>query len=572
MPPFLSDIAIAQQATPRRITDVAADLGLGPDDLDLYGRFKAKLPLEVADRPARGRLVLVTAVSPTPAGEGKTTVSVGLAQALRRLGTNAVLCVREPSLGPVFGMKGGATGGGRSQVLPMEDINLHFTGDFHAIASAHALLAALIDNHLHQGTPLADAAADAGAPAGGAARYLDARRVTWPRTIDMNDRALRQAVVGMGGLGNGTPRETRWVIVPASEVMAVLALAGDLPDLERRLGDIVVGATAARTPVRARDLGAAGAMTLLLRDAFRPNLVQTLEGGPALVHCGPFGNIAHGCNSLVATRAALALGDVVVTEAGFGSDLGAEKFFDIKCRAGGLAPAAAVLVATVRALKWQGGARKEALDQEDLGALERGLPHLAHHVANVRAFGPPVVVAVNRRTSDTDAELRLLLDACAALGVPAATADIWAHGGAGGEALARLVLDAAAAPPPPVVPAYDVNLPIRAKVDAIVRRVYGGDGADFAPAAARQADWLEANGMGATPVCMAKTQYSFTDDPTVLGRPTGFRLTITELWGAAGAGFVVARAGDVMTMPGLPKEPAAARMGVDARGTAFGLA
>ena len=380
-----SDIEIAQSTKLRPITDVAADLGLGADDIDLYGKYKAKLPLELATRPPRGRLVLVTATSPTPAGEGKSTVSVGLAQAFRRLGTNAVLCIREPSLGPVFGVKGGAAGGGYAQVLPMEDINLHFTGDFHAISSAHSLLSAMMDNSLQQGNPT----------------NLDPRRITWPRTIDMNDRALRHAVIGLGGVGEGVPREERWVIIPASEIMAILALSSSLEDLEMRLGRIIVGSTAGanRTPVRARDLKAIGAMTLLLKDALRPNLVQTLEGGPALVHAGPFANIAHGCNSLVATRSALALGDVVITEAGFGSDLGAEKFFDIKCRMGGLKPEVGVLVATIRSLKMHGGAPKNALDKEDLVALERGLPNLDHHIMNVAQFGVPVVVAINTFTT-----------------------------------------------------------------------------------------------------------------------------------------------------------------------------
>ena len=552
-----TDIEIAQAAVPRRITDVARDLGLDADDIDQYGKFKAKLPLELAERPARGKLVLVSAISPTPAGEGKTTVSVGLAQALRRIDVNAVLCIREPSLGPVFGMKGGAAGGGYAQVIPMDDINLHFTGDFHAIASAHALLSALTDNHLQQGNALA----------------LDPRRIAWPRTIDMNDRALRHAIIGLGGATNGVPREERWVIVPASEVMAVLALASGRADLEARLGRIVVGTTSgsAREPVHARDLGASGAMVLLLKDALRPNLVQTLEGGPALVHCGPFGNIAHGCNSLVATRAALSLGDVVVTEAGFGSDLGAEKFFDIKARAGGVSPGATVLVATVRSLKMQGGAPKSALDREDVAALERGLPHLAHHLENLRQFGAPVVIAVNRRITDSEAELRMVEDEARRLGAPVARCDVWARGGAGGEELAREVMTLLASDSANVRPLYDTSLPIRDKIDTIVQRVYGGDGADYAPAAARQIEWLEANGMAHTPVCMAKTQYSLTDDPTRLCRPTGFRITVNEVWGASGAGFVVARAGDVMTMPGLPAHPAAERMALRPDGSIVGL-
>ncbi len=551
-----SDIEIAQQAQMRPIVDVAADLGLGADDIDLYGRFKAKLPLELATRPARGRLVLVTAINPTPAGEGKSTVSVGLAQALRRIGTNAILCMREPSLGPVFGVKGGAAGGGYSQVLPMDDINLHFTGDFHAISSAHALLSALLDNHLHHGNALG----------------IDTKRITWPRTIDMNDRALRSAVIALG-TGNGATREERWVIIPASEVMAILSLASDAADLERRLGDILVGATAGagRTPVRARDLKATGAMSLLLKDALRPNLVQTLEGGPALIHCGPFGNIAHGCNSLVATRTALALGDVVVTEAGFGSDLGAEKFFDIKCRAGGLNPEAAVLVATVRSLKMQGGAPKSALDKEDLGALERGLAHLDHHIANVRQFGVPVVVAINRRLSDTDAELQMVAAQAARTNTPVALCNVWADGGEGGEALAREVLALLDGKTASFRPLYDASLPIREKINTIATKVYGADGVDIAPSAARAIDYLESIGMGNTPVCMAKTQYSLSDDATKLGTPRGFRISINEVYGSAGAGFVVAKAGDIMTMPGLGKEPAAEKMRLRPDGTIEGL-
>ncbi len=552
-----SDIEIAQSATLRPITAVAADLGLSPDDIDQYGKYKAKLPLELASRPARGKLVLVTAISPTPSGEGKSTVSVGLAQAFRRLGTNAVLAIREPSLGPVFGVKGGAAGGGYSQVLPMEDINLHFTGDFHAISSAHALLSAMMDNSLQQGNPTG----------------LDPRRITWPRTIDMNDRALRRAIIGLGGPAEGVVREERWVIIPASEIMAIVALSSGLEDLQERLGRIIVGATAgaARTPVRARDLKATGAMTLLLKDAMRPNLVQTLEGGPALVHAGPFGNIAHGCNSLVATRAALALGDVVVTEAGFGSDLGAEKFFDIKCRIGGLKPEAAVLVATIRSLKMQGGVPKTALHVENLEALERGLPHLAHHVGNVRQFGVPVVVAINRYLTDSAAEIAMVTDYAERLGVPVAYCDVWASGGAGGEALARevqLLLDGGTAN---FTPIYDTALPIRTKAETIAQKVYGADGVDFTAAAARQIDYLESIGMGDTPVCMAKTQYSLTDDATRLGTPTGFRITVNEVWGSAGAGFVVCKTGDIMTMPGLSKVPAAEGMRVAADGRIEGL-
>jgi formate--tetrahydrofolate ligase len=552
-----TDIAIAQRARLRPVADVAADLGLGADDLDLYGKYKAKISLDVSRRPVRGRLVLVTGINPTAAGEGKSTVTVGVTQALRRLGQRATLCIREPSLGPVFGVKGGAAGGGYSQVLPMEDINLHFTGDFHAISSAHALLAAMLDNHLHHGNRL----------------RIDPRRITWPRTIDMNDRALRDVTIGLGGVANGIPREDRFVIIPASEVMAILALATSQADLEERLARIIVGSTegASRAPVRAGDLKAAGAMALLLKDALRPNLVQTLEGGPAFVHAGPFGNIAHGCNSILATRSALALADIVVTEAGFGSDLGAEKFFDIKCRFGGLEPRAAVLVATVRALKLNGGAKKTALAAEDLGALERGLPNLVKHIENVRQFGVPVVVALNRFVTDSERELAMVADAAARAGVRVALTEVWEKGGEGGEALARDVLALLDKGGAAFTPLYPVDLPIREKIDIIVRKVYGGDGADYAPKAERTIDYLESIGLGRTPVCMAKTQYSLTDDPTRLGRPSGFRITVNEVYPAAGAGFVVAQAGDIMTMPGLPAEPAAERMAIHPDGSIVGL-
>jgi formate--tetrahydrofolate ligase len=552
-----SDIEIAQQAKPRPIVDVAADLGLTPDDLDLYGKYKAKIPLELTARPPRGRLVLVTGINPTAAGEGKTTTTVGLTQAFRKLGTNAVLCIREPSLGPVFGVKGGAAGGGYAQVIPMEDINLHFTGDFHAISSAHSLLSAMLDNHLTQGNSLS----------------IDPRRITWPRTIDMNDRALRDCVIGLGGVANGVVREERWVIIPASEVMAILALATSQADLEARLSRIIVGGTAGadRKPVRAGDLKASGAMALLLKDAIRPNLVQTLEGGPAFVHAGPFGNIAHGCNSILATRSALGLADIVITEAGFGSDLGAEKFFDIKCRFGGLQPEAAVLVATVRALKLNGGANKNDLKREDIGALEKGLPNLDRHIQNVKQFGMPVVVAVNRFITDSDRELQMVADRARAHGAQAALCDVWEKGGAGGEELARAVQGLLDGKTAKYAPLYLVTLPIRDKIETIVKKVYGGDGADYTAKAERSIEYLESIGLGETPVCMAKTQYSFTDDATRLGAPTGFRVTVNEVYPAAGAGFVVAQAGDIMTMPGLPKEPAAERMAVHADGSIVGL-
>jgi formate--tetrahydrofolate ligase len=550
-----SDIEIATSVKPRPIVDVAGDIGLTADDLELYGKFKAKLPLELTQRPPRGRLVLVTAISPTPAGEGKSTVSVGLTQALRRINVNAVLCMREPSLGPVFGVKGGAAGGGYSQVIPMADINLHFTGDFHAISSAHALLSAMLDNHLQQGNPLG----------------IDTRRITWPRTIDMNDRALRHAIIGLGGTPNGVVREERWVIIPASEIMAIVALATSREDLEHRLGQIIVGSSQAKAPVRARDLKAAGAMAMLLKDAIAPNLVQTLEGGPAILHAGPFGNIAHGCNSILATRAGLALGDVVITEAGFGSDLGAEKFFDIKCRVGGLNPEAAVLVATVRSLKMQGGADKRALGVGDLAALERGLPHLEHHIRSVRQFGVPVVVAINQFLADTEAELMMVRDYAAKLGVNVALCSVWEKGGAGGEDLAREVMKLLEGRTANYAPIYDVTLPVREKIETIVKRVYGGDGVDYSPAAARAIDNLEGIGLHHTPICMAKTQYSLTDDPSRLGKPTGFRITVNEVYGSAGAGFVVCKTGDIMTMPGLPKIPAAEGMLVKPNGDIVGL-
>jgi formate--tetrahydrofolate ligase len=552
---MLTDLEIAQSITLRPIRDVAAELGLHEDEIDLYGRYKAKLPLDLATRPARGKLVLVTAIHPTAAGEGKTTTSVGLAQALRRIGKKVVLCLREPSLGPVFGVKGGAAGGGYAQVLPMEDINLHFTGDFHAIASAHALLSALLDNHLQQGNAL----------------NIDPRRITWPRTIDMNDRALRQCIIGLGGATNGIPREERFIIVPASEIMAVMALASGLDDLQTRLARIVIGSTRDRRFVTAGELGAAGAMTLLLRDALRPNLVQTAEGGPALVHCGPFANIAHGCNSLIATRSALALGDVVVTEAGFGSDLGAEKFFDIKARIGDLKPAVAVIVATVRALKLHGGAAKLALSTPDVETVEKGLANLERHIANVRQFGVPVVVSLNRFTTDSDEEIAAVMNAVARSGARGALCEVWARGGAGGEALAAEVVSLLESDSATFAPLYDVGLGIREKIGTIVARVYGGDGVDFSPSAERSIRELERQGLGGTPVCIAKTQSSFSDDPSLLGAPHGFRVHISQVYPVAGAGFVVAQAGDIMTMPGLPPEPAAVRIGVDGAGHAFGL-
>jgi len=539
-----SDIAIAQAAKLRPIVDVARELGLAEDELEVYGRYKAKVRLEAVEkRRPKGRLVLVSGITPTAAGEGKSTVSVGLAQALRKKGRSAIVCLREPSLGPVFGVKGGAAGGGYAQVVPMEDINLHFTGDFHAVSSAHNLLSAMLDNHIHQGNALG----------------VDTRRITWPRTMDMNDRALRSIVVGLGGTGNGPTREERFVITPASEIMAVLCLATSRRDLEERLARIIVGTTSDKKPIRAGDLKASGSMALLLKDALMPNLVQTLEGGPALVHGGPFANIAHGCNTVTATKLGLALADIVVTEAGFGADLGAEKFFDIKCRFAGLVPEACVIIATVRALKMHGGADKKALGTPNAKQVELGFANLRQHVENVRKFGVPPVVALNRFSSDSDEELKVVLDGAAALGVPVALSDVWASGGEGGLALADAVLSTLAGKSG-YHPLYDVNRPIREKIETIAREIYRADGATFSGAALKSIEQLDAMGLGNTPVCMAKTQYSFTDDATRLNVPTGFRITVRDVYPSAGAGFVVALAGDIMTMPGLSKSPAAERI------------
>ena len=551
-----SDIAIAQAAKLRPIADVAAELGLGPDDILPYGRYKAKISAEAVRRfPPRGRLVLVTGINPTPAGEGKSTCTVGVAQALRKLGKKAMLCIREPSLGPVFGVKGGAAGGGYAQVVPMDEINLHFTGDFHAITSAHNLLSAMLDNHIHHGNALG----------------IDTRRITWPRTIDMNDRALRHVITGLGGINGGPSREDRFVIVPGSEIMAILCLAADLQDLEQRLARIIVGLTRDKKPVTAGQLKASGAMTLLLRDALLPNLVQTLEGGPALVHGGPFGNIAHGCNSLVATRLGLGLADIVLTEAGFGADLGAEKFFDIKCRFGGLNPEAAIVVATVRALKMNGGVKKEDLGRPNVEALTRGLVNLEAHVQNVQRFGVPVVVAVNRFLTDSEEELETLLSAAKGWGARAALSDVWARGGEGGIAVAEEVLALLEEKSARFKPLYDTALPIKQKIEAIATEIYGADGVDYTAAAERNIVQCEAMGLGQTPVCIAKTQYSFTDDPTRLGRPRGFRITIRDVTPSAGAGFVVALAGEIMTMPGLSKTPSAEAIRVNPDGSIEGL-
>ena len=554
-----TDLDIARTVTLQPIVEVAARLDIPDEAIEPYGRYKAKIDLGwLAGRPPRGKLILVTALNPTPAGEGKTTTSIGLADALNRIGLHAVLALREPSMGPVFGAKGGATGGGRAQIAPMLDINLHFTGDFHAVTAAHNLLAALIDNHVHWGNALG----------------IDVRRVTWRRVLDGNDRALRDITVALGGPANGFPRQSGFDISVASEVMACLCLCDGLADLQQRLGRIVVAETLAgsgdRRPVTARDLGADGAMAVILRDAVNPNLVQTLEGTPAFVHGGPFANIAHGCNSVVATRAALALGGYCVTEAGFGADLGAEKFFDIKCRAAGLVPAAAVIVATVRALKLNGGVAKADLGREDVAAVVRGAVNLQRHINNVRGFGVPVIVAINHFGGDTDAELVAVQTAARDRGVGAIVCRHWAEGGAGATELADAVV-ALADSPSSFAPLYRADLPLFAKIEAIATRIYHAAEVVAAPAVHAQLVRWEAAGHGGLPVCMAKTQVSFSTDPTRLGAPEGHVVTIREVRLAAGAGFVVAICGEVLTMPGLPRVPAANRIGLDPEGQVIGL-
>ena len=552
-----TDIEIAQEAELLPIDQIAAQLGLEGEGLEHYGRYKAKVDtLALKDEPRKGKLILVTAINPTPAGEGKTTTSVGLADALHLLGKKVVLALREPSLGPVFGVKGGAAGGGHAQVVPMEDINLHFTGDFHAIGAANNLLAAMLDNHIQQGNAL----------------DIDVRRITWKRCVDMNDRQLRNIVCGLGGKANGVPREDGFDITVASEIMAVLCLASDLMDLKARLGRMVVAYNRAGEPVFCSDLKAQGAMTALLKDAIRPNLVQTLEHTPALIHGGPFANIAHGCNSVSATDAALKLGDYVVTEAGFGADLGAEKFLDIKCRAAGLSPDAVVIVATVRALKHHGGCPKADLGKEDLGALERGLPNLLKHVENItKVYGLPAVVAINRFESDTEAELERIRAACAAYGVRVALSEVWGKGGAGGVELAEEVLRIIETEEKDFRFAYDADASLEEKIEAVAVKVYGADGVDYVPAAAKELKRLTELGYGGLPVCMAKTQYSLSDDPAKLGAPKGFRITVKKVKVSAGAGFVVVLTGDIMTMPGLPKVPAAENIDVDENGKITGL-
>ncbi len=552
-----SDIQIAQEAKLRPIPEIAAKLGLGEEALEPYGRNKAKVDTSfLKDRPRKGRLILVTAINPTPAGEGKTTTSVGLSDALSLLGKKTALALREPSLGPVFGVKGGAAGGGYAQVVPMEDINLHFTGDFHAVGAANNLLAAMLDNHIQQGNEL----------------DIDVKRITWRRCVDMNDRQLRNIVCGLGGKMQGVPREDGYDITVASEIMAVLCLATSLMDMKARLARMVVAYTRKDKPVTAHDLKAEGAMTALLKDAIKPNLVQTLEGTPALIHGGPFANIAHGCNSVAATDTALRLADYVVTEAGFGADLGAEKFVDIKCRAAGLKPSAAVLVATVRALKHHGGCPKAELSKENLITLERGLPNLEKHLYNItKVFGLPAVVAINQFASDSDAEIALIRSACGKYGVRVALSQVWEKGGEGGRDLAGEVLRAIKEQENRFSYVYPDEMGLREKIEAVSTKIYGADGVDFAPAAAKELKRLEELGFSKLPVCMAKTQYSLSDDADKLGAPSGFRITVRNVKVSAGAGFVVAMTGDIMTMPGLPKVPAAENIDVDENGVISGL-
>lgn len=551
-----TDIEIAQEATMEPIEKIAEKLGISKDNLELYGRGKAKLDIHsLKEKPKKGKLILVTAINPTPAGEGKTTTSVGLADALSRLGKSTIVCLREPSLGPVFGIKGGAAGGGYAQVIPMEEINLHFTGDFHAIGAANNLLAALIDNHIQQGNAL----------------NIDVRRIVWKRVVDMNDRQLRHIVCGLGGKANGVPREDGFDITVASEIMAVLCLSTSLLDLKARLAKMVVAYTRNDEPITAHDLHAEGAMAALLKDAIKPNLVQTLEHTPALIHGGPFANIAHGCNSISATQTGLKLADYVVTEAGFGADLGAEKFIDIKCRAGGFTPDAAVIVTTVRALKHHGGVQKADLGKENLVALEKGLPNLLRHVENItKVFGLPCVVAINAFATDTPAELNLIKQKCHELGVNVAMSEVWAKGGAGGEALAKEVLRLCETKSECRF-CYDANDSIPDKLNAIAKKIYHADGVDLTGPAKKQLKLLTDLHFDKLPICMAKTQYSFSDDATLLGAPNGFRITVKNLKVNAGAGFLMAQAGDIMTMPGLPKVPAANKIDIDESGKITGL-
>lgn len=555
---MMTDIEIAQSVEMKPITEIAKIAGVDDKYLEQYGKYKAKVDYSLLKESKRqnGKLILVTAITPTPAGEGKTTTTIGLADGMKRIGKNVVVALREPSLGPVFGIKGGAAGGGWAQVVPMEDINLHFTGDFHAIGAANNLLAAMLDNHIYQGNAL----------------NIDPRRITWKRCVDMNDRQLRFVTDGLGGRVNGVPREDGYDITVASEIMAVFCLASSITDLKERLSRIVVAYTYDEKPVTAGQLGAVGAMAALLKDALKPNLVQTLEGTPAFVHGGPFANIAHGCNSVIATRMAMKLGDYAVTEAGFGADLGAEKFLDIKCRMAGLTPSAVVIVATVRALKMHGGVPKTELGTENLEALSKGLPNLLRHVSNIRnVYKLPAVVAVNRFPTDTDGEIDEIIRECKALGVNVVLSNVWAEGGKGGEALAREVVRLCEEEEGNFTYSYELDGTIEEKIEAIVKKIYGGDGVSFLPAAKKQIAQLAALGFDKLPVCMAKTQYSFSDDPTKLGAPEGFTVTVRNVKVSAGAGFVVAMTGDIMTMPGLPKSPAAERIDVDENGRITGL-
>ena len=555
---YLTDIEIAQRCEMQPITEIAARAGIDDKYVEQYGKYKAKIDLSLMkeNKNPDGKLILVTAITPTPAGEGKTTTTIGLADGMRRIGKNVMVALREPSLGPVFGIKGGAAGGGYAQVVPMDDINLHFTGDFHAIGAANNLLAAMLDNHIKQGNEL----------------NIDVRRITWKRCVDMNDRQLRFITDGLGGVANGVPREDGFDITVASEIMAVLCLSESITDLKERLARIIVGYTFDDKPVTCADLKAQGAMAALLKDALKPNLVQTLEGTPALVHGGPFANIAHGCNSVTATKLAMKLGDYAVTEAGFGADLGAEKFLDIKCRAAGLTPSAVVLVATVRALKMHGGLAKTELGKEDLTALGNGLPNLLRHVSNIKnVYGLPCVVAVNRFPTDTDAEIEFITDKCRELGVNTVLSTVWAEGGKGGEALAREVVRLCEEEKGDFRFSYPLDCTIEEKIDAVVRKVYGGSGINILPAARKQIDKLASLGFGGLPVCIAKTQYSFSDDPTLLGAPDGFTVTVKNVKTSAGAGFIVVLTGDIMTMPGLPRRPAAERIDIDENGKISGL-
>ncbi len=554
---YKTDIEIAQSVEMKPITEIAKVAGIGDEYLEQYGKYKAKIDMSLMDKNTKkGKLILVTAITPTPAGEGKTTTTIGLADGMKKIGKNVMVALREPSLGPVFGIKGGAAGGGYAQVVPMEDINLHFTGDFHAIGAANNLLAAMIDNHIYHGNAL----------------NIDPRRITWKRCVDMNDRQLRYVTDGLGGRVNGTPREDGYDITVASEIMAVFCLSSSIDDLKARLSRIIVGYTYDEKPVTAGDLKAVGAMAALLKDALKPNLVQTLEGTPALVHGGPFANIAHGCNSVIATNMARSLGDYTVTEAGFGADLGAEKFLDIKCRMAGLTPDAVVIVATVRALKMHGGLAKTELGNENLEALEKGIPNLLRHVSNIKnVYGLPSVVAVNRFPTDTDAEIELIINKCKELGVNVKLSTVWADGGNGGVELAKEVVRLCEEETPDFRFSYDLDCTIAEKIEAVVKKVYGGAGVAISPAAKKEIDKLTALGFDRCPVCIAKTQYSFSDDPTKLGAPENFTVNVKTVKVSAGAGFVVVLTGDIMTMPGLPKVPAAEKIDVDANGVITGL-